>query len=127
MMGESYNAAGGAWDTAGDGGHYSVMVFVTLCGQSIAAEPGSVLYPDDRYEPNRELVLKEGRVTAYRLERSGGVLAQKSIKLSKTVRVRACRPRPRERQGLAQGELRSLGRLLGPRDQRLLRARPHPA
>ena len=88
MMGESYNNAGGAWDTAGDGGHYSVMVFVTLCGQSIAAEPGSVLYPDDRYEPNRELVLKEGRVTAYRLERSGGVIAQKSIKLSKTVRVR---------------------------------------
>ena len=74
MMGEGYNAAGGAWDTAGDGGHYSVMVFVTLCGQSVAAEPGSVLYPDDRYDPNRELVLKEGRVTAYRLNRSGAVL-----------------------------------------------------
>jgi hypothetical protein len=87
MLGEGYNAAGGAWDTASDGGHYSVMVFVTLCGQSVAAEPGSILYPDDRYDPNRELVLKEGRVTACRLGRSGGVMSQKSVKLSKTVRV----------------------------------------
>ncbi len=89
MLGADYNAAGGAWDTANDGGHYSVMVFVTLCGPSAAAEPGSVLYPDDRYVPNRELVLKEGGVTAYRLGRSGEVMGQKSVKLSKTVRVRA--------------------------------------
>ena len=87
MMGEGYNAAGGAWDTAGDGGHYSVMVFVTLCGQSVATEPGSVMYPDDRYDPNRKLVLKDARVTAYRMNRSGAVLSQKSIKLSKTLRV----------------------------------------
>ena len=87
MMGEGYNAAGGAWDTAGDGGHYSVMVFVTLCGQSVATEPGGVMYPDDRYDPNRKLVLKDARVTAYRMNRSGAVLSQKSIKLSKTLRV----------------------------------------
>ena len=61
MLGEGYNAAGGAWDTAADGGHYSVMVFVTLCGQSVAAEPGSVLYPDDRYDPNRQLVWAVGQ------------------------------------------------------------------
>jgi len=87
MMGEAYNAAGGAWDTAADGGHYSVMVFVTLCGQSVAAEPGSVLYPDNRYDPNRQLVLKAGRVTAYRLDRSGVVLSQKVIKPSQTLRL----------------------------------------
>src|SRR5262245_6626814 len=89
MMGESYNAAGAAWDTATSGGHYSVMVFVTLCGQSVAAEPGSLLYPDDRYDPNRELVLKERRMTAYRLGRSGEVLAQKTVRLSHTLRVHA--------------------------------------
>lgn len=87
MMGEGYNAAGGAWDTAGDGGHYSVMVFVTLCGQSVAAEPGSVLYPDDRYDPHRALVLYEGRITAYRLNRSGDVLSQKVVKPSKTLHL----------------------------------------
>ncbi|HKO34782.1 MAG TPA: CAP domain-containing protein [Candidatus Limnocylindria bacterium] len=87
MMGEGYNAAGGAWDTAGDGGHYSVMVFVTLCGQSVAGEPGSVLYPDDRYDPHRELVLYEGRITAYRLNRSGDVLSQKVVKPSKTLHL----------------------------------------
>jgi uncharacterized protein YkwD len=87
MMGEDYNAAGGAWDTASDGDHYSVMVFVTLCGQSVAAEPGSILYPDDRYDPSRQLVLKEARVTAFRLGRSGEVIAQKSLRLSKTLRV----------------------------------------
>ena len=89
MMGEGFNAAGGAWDAAGDGGHYSVMVFVTLCGQSVATEPGGVMYPDDRYDPNRELVLKDARVTAYRMNRSGAVLSQKSIRLSKTLRVTA--------------------------------------
>ena len=87
MMGADYNAAGGAWDTANDGGHYSVMVFVTLCGASMAAEPGTVLYPSDRYDPNRELVLKSHRVTAYRLDRSGTVLSQKTVKPSKTLRV----------------------------------------
>jgi Cysteine-rich secretory protein family len=89
MMGEGYNAAGAAWDTSDGGSHYSVMVFVTLCGQSVASEPGSLLYPDDRYDPNRELVLKDGRVTAYRLGRSGEVLAQKTVRLSHTLRVHA--------------------------------------
>jgi uncharacterized protein YkwD len=87
MMGEGYNAAGGAWKTASDGGHYSVMVFVGLCGQSVASEPRSVLYPDVRYDPNRELVLKDTHVTAYRMDRSGAVLSQKSIRLSRTLRV----------------------------------------
>jgi hypothetical protein len=89
ILGETYNAAGGAWDTARSGRHYSVMVFVTLCGQSVAAEPGSVLYPDNRYDPDRQLVLKERRLTAYRLGRSGEVMSQKSVRLSKTLRVHA--------------------------------------
>jgi hypothetical protein len=32
LMGSQFNGAGGAWATAADGGHYSVMVFVALCG-----------------------------------------------------------------------------------------------
>ena len=87
MMGADYNAAGGAWDTASGGGHYSVMEFVTLCGASAATESGTVLYPADRYDPDRELVLKSHRVTAYRMDRSGTVLSQKTVKLAKTVRV----------------------------------------
>lgn len=87
MMGENYNAAGAAWDTDTDGEHYSVMVFVALCGQSVTAEPGSVLYPDDRYNPDRNLVVRKGRVTAYRLGRSGEVLAQRTVKLSRTLRA----------------------------------------
>ena len=89
MMGANYNAAGAAWDTAADGSHYSVMVFVTLCGHSVAAEPRSVLYPDDRYSRDRELVLRASRVTAYRLGRSGEVLAQKTIRLSRILRLEA--------------------------------------
>jgi hypothetical protein len=89
MMGAAYNAAGAAWDTAADGGHYSVMVFVTLCGDTIASGPDGLLYPDDRYRPNRELVLRDRRVTAYRLGRSGAVRAQKSVRLSSTTRVDA--------------------------------------
>ncbi|HEY8179888.1 MAG TPA: CAP domain-containing protein [Candidatus Limnocylindria bacterium] len=89
MLGDGYNAAGGAWDTAADGGHYSVMVFVTLCGQSTAVRPGGNLHPDDRYDPTRALVLRAGRQTAYRLGRSGEVMAQRSVRLSKTVRARS--------------------------------------
>jgi hypothetical protein len=87
MMGQGYNAAGGGWRTAADGGHYSVMVFVTLCGDSVASPSAGVLYPDDRYRPNRELVLRARRVTAYRLGRSGAVLARKSVTLSKVTRA----------------------------------------
>jgi hypothetical protein len=87
MMGAGYNAAGGGWRTAADGGHYSVMVFVTLCDDSVASPSTGVLYPDDRYQPNRELVLRARQVTAYRLGRSGAVLARKSVTLSKVVRA----------------------------------------
>jgi hypothetical protein len=36
LMSAGYNAAGAAWATAEDGGHYSVMVFVTLCGSDVS-------------------------------------------------------------------------------------------
>jgi hypothetical protein len=39
VMGSQFNAAGGAWDDAADGGHYSVMVFVALCGADKPAVP----------------------------------------------------------------------------------------
>jgi uncharacterized protein YkwD len=82
MMTPEYNAAGGAWDTASDGGHYSAMVFVVLCGDAISVEPGHKLYPDTSYDPDRLLVLKAGRVTGYKLDRSGTVMAQKSMRLA---------------------------------------------
>jgi len=85
MMTPEYNAAGAAWDTASDGGHYSVMVFVTLCG-SVATESVRPLYPDDRYNPERELVLKPGRVTGYRLGAGGEVLSRKTVRFRSTTR-----------------------------------------
>ena len=82
MLGEDYNAAGGAWDTASDGGHYSVMVFVTLCGDSVAVTASSKLHPEDVYNPDRQLVLRAERVTGYRFDRNGDVLSRKTVRLS---------------------------------------------
>jgi uncharacterized protein YkwD len=82
LMTPEYNAAGGAWDTAPDGGHYSAMIFVVLCGDSISVEPSHKLYPDTGYDPDRLLVLKAGRVTGYKLDRFGKVLAQKTLRLA---------------------------------------------
>src|SRR5688572_20224922 len=79
MMTPDYNAAGAAWDTASDGEHYSVMVFVTLCGSATTESTARRLYPDDRYNPMREIVMKPGRVIGYRFGASGGVLSRKTV------------------------------------------------
>ena len=86
MMTPDYNAAGAAWDTASDGGHYSVMVFVTLCGSFATGSSVKPLYPDDRYNPGRELVLKPGRVTGYRFDADGNVLSRKTVRFRSTTR-----------------------------------------
>ena len=48
MLGDRYNAAGGAWRGAPDMQHYSVMVFVELCGtttSSISVTPCCLCLP----------------------------------------------------------------------------------
>ena len=86
MMGEGYNAAGGAWDAAKDGGHYAVMVFVTLCTQP-AASRADTLSADDRYNPDRELVIKPGRERGYRLSTNGNVLRTDTVRFRSTARA----------------------------------------
>jgi uncharacterized protein YkwD len=77
MMGAGYNAAGAAWTTASDGGHYSVMVFVTLCGASAPDVPR--LKPDVTYDPDRAMVFKRGTFTGLKLSSTGAVLARKKV------------------------------------------------
>jgi uncharacterized protein YkwD len=89
MMGAAYNAAGGAWATASDGGHYSVMVFAVLCDPSAASSPVSRLNPDDVYNPDRQLVITPGRMTGYRFSSSGQVLAEKTVRFSSKFRGKA--------------------------------------
>lgn len=90
MMGEAYNAAGGAWKTAPDGAHYSVMVFVVLCGASTSAEREvSLLRADDHYRPNRQLVLSGGRHTGFRFDVDGNVLSSTTHRYDHSVVRRA--------------------------------------
>jgi cysteine-rich secretory family protein len=87
MMGQDYNAAGGAWATAADGGHYSVMVFVTLCGNAVASEPVIQLKLTRRFDPDRPTVFKPGSYTGYRLSSSGDVLARRTVTFRTVVRT----------------------------------------
>jgi uncharacterized protein YkwD len=87
IMTAAYNAAGGAWKTARDGGNYSVMVFAVLCGNSTASTGVSLLRLDNRYDPDRRMVFREGIFTGYRLSRSGKVLAKKSVHFGSTHRT----------------------------------------
>ncbi|MEP6468561.1 MAG: CAP domain-containing protein, partial [Chloroflexota bacterium] len=80
IMTAAYNAAGGAWKTARDGGNYSVMVFAVLCGDAVASTAVSLLRLDNRYDPDRRMVFREGTFTGYRLSKSGNVLGKKSVR-----------------------------------------------
>ena len=127
MLGADYNAAGGDWDTADDGGHYSVMVFVTLCGPSAAAEPGSVLFPDDRYGPESRAGPQGGRgdrVSPGALGRGDGPKVGQAVEDCPSPRRW---PHPRKSRGLAQGRTPAPSRVTGCARRRLLRARPDPA
>jgi hypothetical protein len=79
VMEPVYNAAGGAWRRADDGAHFSVMVFAKLCDASAGTDTVPRLRPDQRYDPDRELVFLAGKHTGYRLSAKGVVLARKTV------------------------------------------------
>jgi hypothetical protein len=85
MMGAAYNAAGGAWRTASDGAHYSVMVFAVLCGGSSSQLSVSYLKPVSSYDPDRPLVLQSGRRTAYKFSSDGAVMGRRTLDYRRTV------------------------------------------
>lgn len=89
MMGEAYNAAGAAWDRASDGSHYSVMVFVTLCGSSVAGEAITQLKIDRKFDPDRPVVFRPGTYTGYRLTPGGDILARKTVTFGSGARTTA--------------------------------------
>jgi hypothetical protein len=79
MLGDRYNAAGGAWRSAPDMQHFSVMVFVELCGTTTSSVSVSTLKPSRTYDPDRPLVLGAGRHTGYRLSADGFVTSRKTV------------------------------------------------
>ena len=80
LMSEDFNAAGGSWATASDGGHYSVMVFAKLCSSELRSGP-SLLRPTDEYSPNRRMAFRAHEHRGYRLDSDGKVLSSKRIDL----------------------------------------------
>jgi uncharacterized protein YkwD len=83
LLGSGFNAAGGSWATASDGGHYSVMIFVTLCGSELRTSTSSLLKPGREYSPDRPMILVKGKHTAYKLSSTGKVLDTKTITLER--------------------------------------------
>src|SRR4029079_7130463 len=79
MLGANYNAAGGAWRGTPDKQHYSVMVFVELCGTTTSSLAVSSLRPSRTYAPDRQLVLDRGRHTGYRLSADGFVVSRQTV------------------------------------------------
>jgi hypothetical protein len=79
MLGDRYNAAGGAWRGTPDMQHYSVMVFVELCGTTTSSVSVSTLKPSRTYDPDRPLVLTRGRHTGYRFSADGFVISRKTV------------------------------------------------
>lgn len=77
MLDDSYNAAGGSWATAADGGHFSVMVFVRLCSSSTSES--SDLQPKREYSPDRAMRLVKGEHRAFKFDASGKVVDTRTI------------------------------------------------
>jgi len=78
IMTAAYNAAGGSWAAASDGGHYSVMVFVELCATTSTAT-STLLQPSQQYAPDRSMVFRKGTQTGYKLSSTGAVLRSKDV------------------------------------------------
>lgn len=81
MLDPDYNAAGGSWATAADGGHYSVMIFVRLCSGE-QAEPSS-LQPKREYSPDRSMRLVRGEHRAYKFDANGKVLDTRTVSFAR--------------------------------------------
>lgn len=77
MLDPDYNAAGGSWATAADGGHYSVMIFVRLCGSDAARS--SSLTPKRVYSPDRAMRFVRGEHRAVKLDANGKVLDSRTV------------------------------------------------
>jgi uncharacterized protein YkwD len=88
IMTAAYNAAGGSWATAADGGHYSVMVFVELCSTP-SATASTTLQPAHPYSPDRPMVFRPGSFTGFRLSSDGAVLSQKVVSFDSRTRATA--------------------------------------
>lgn len=78
MLDADYNAAGGSWATASDGGHYSVMIFVRLCSGA-PAEPSS-LEPNREYSPDRSMRFVRGEHTAFKFDANGKVIDRRKVR-----------------------------------------------
>ena len=74
LLSDDFNSAGGSWATASDGGHYSVMIFVTLCSRELSDSP-QLLRPEQHYSPDRQMIFHDGMHEAYKLSANGKVLA----------------------------------------------------
>lgn len=85
LVDPSYNAAGGSWATDSTGGHYSVMIFVTLCSSELTKS--SLLQPKQEYSPDRPMVFAKGTHTAYKLSSTGQVLGSKAVTFSSRTRA----------------------------------------
>lgn len=81
IMTATFNAAGGAWARGGDGDHYSVMVFATLCASELSDT--TLLSASQAYSPKRPMTFRKGTHTGYRLSSDGAVLGTKQVTLSR--------------------------------------------
>ena len=118
MLGADYNAAGGAWAAGHDLQHYSVMVFVVLCGRPSVQATVSSLVPTDRYDPDRGLIMAPGWHRAFRLSAIGTVRSSRWVHLDhQLVRTASGRVRHRGHVWLhvSTGGLRGLWVLESPR------------
>lgn len=85
MTGAGFNAAGGSWATADDGGHFSVMIYATLCGGSSETTAVPLLKLSQAYSPDRPMVFTKGTHTGYKFSSTGEVLGKKTVTFSRRV------------------------------------------
>jgi uncharacterized protein YkwD len=78
MTDADYNAAGGSWATADDGGHYSVMIFVRLCSSTFSES--STLEPTREYSPDRAMRLISGERAAYKFDANGKIVDRRTFR-----------------------------------------------
>jgi uncharacterized protein YkwD len=85
VMTPDYNAAGGAWRSGDGGAHYSVMVFVEMCGSAAFERQVSLLRPSAAYDPDRKLFLAGGWHSGLRFDKDGHLLRRKAFRYDHAV------------------------------------------